>query len=152
VTEALIGLGGVILGVLLTTAAQHLMTKRSEKAELREAARMLEWILFLADMALVLAIEFEHRRIPYRGMADECSRYEKMLARLLRRSDWDTVQRAFAAVGDAENGLAKYADDSDELRKHGERQRRAIAEGLAVFARYSGGRPVDRLVSPAELR
>lgn len=152
-TEALIGLGGVVLGVVLTTAVQHLSVKRSERNELREASRVLEAAMFLADMALVIQIEIEEQRVAKDTtvLSERCEQYQGLLARRLPRREWDVLQHAFDAVYLAQEGLAKNGGDEDTLRQRGQAGRDALQAGLAVLAKYSGGSPLARFTPPDRL-
>jgi hypothetical protein len=122
-TEAIIGLVGVLLGGLISGGAAYILAKRADQARLRAAARLVELELVAAQSALngrlhVIRNTLSHQgwdKIRPRGREFSVSHWLEhrgTLAAALSPGDWYAVQRAFAAL-DAQNNTLRREQAGD---------------------------------------
>jgi type II secretory pathway pseudopilin PulG len=144
VTEAIIGLVGVVIGGVLTGVVQAVQQRRAERAEARAAARLLS--AELSKQELYLHAGGDAKPSPARAWPQ----YRAVMARALDDQAWQTVAGAYVElelwhegavpedlptlleqVGDAHAALQKLWLRSDD--------RGAAAQGPAGDGDSAGG-------------
>src|SRR4051794_30512286 len=122
VIPAMIGLGGVLAGALLTAAWNLLLRRRDEKAVLREVAR-LGVIAFERARNSVSDRRIEARQGPgvmrrsHSLVLDVLEAHRPLLARHLESGDWTAVGRAMEAWRDHASYDLWHIDEAEWRKK-----------------------------------
>jgi hypothetical protein len=164
-TEAIIGLVGVLVGGLVSGGATYLMAQRAERAKLRAAARLVENELQhvqslvhfdLMNLDVLRGMEADSEWIeglpPPNLLAvstDVWLKHQGILAEALAAEKWYSLQRAYVAIESRQQDQARYRELpqakvvwSSEPKPTWEKEFRLvltwIEEGMAALADLAG--------------
>jgi hypothetical protein len=104
-TEAVFGLVGVIVGAVLTGGIQWWMARRSEKALLRTAARLIQVELRGFQDLLDLWLSLKRIGAEWWKPPEYWPAQRGVLAAGLSRENWTTVSDAYEELQRIENGI-----------------------------------------------
>lgn len=116
-TNAIFSLIGVVIGGLLTGAVQSFQQRRSDRAQLRAASRLLsaelsEQHVFLASLTNQDSAQASMTDLPAISAWPD---YRPLMARLLDDEAWQAVARAYVELGLLHSSLASDLKSVDGL-------------------------------------